>query len=57
MVEGKYLDHPELEMGDRTKMKILRIDPNKDLPINTIESILQKAIDLYKSGIIKMKAH
>ena len=55
MVEGKYLDHPELEEGNRTRMKIFRINPNKDLPIKTIESILQKALDLYRTGIIKLK--
>jgi hypothetical protein len=55
MVEGKYLDHPKLEEGDRSRMKILRVDPNKDLPIKTIERILQTALDLYKSGVIKIK--
>ncbi len=51
MVEGKYLDHPELEEGDRSRMKIFRVDPNKDLPIKTIENILQKALDLYRTGV------
>lgn len=55
MVEGKYLDHPELEEGDRSRMKILKVNPNKDLPIKTIESILQKALDLYKTAVIKPK--
>ena len=55
MVEGNYLEHPELEQGDRTRMKIFRINPNKDLPIRTIESIIQKALDLYTTGIIKLK--
>lgn len=55
MVEGKYLDHPKLEEGDRSRMKIFRVDPNKDLPIKTIEKILQTALDLYKSGVIKIK--
>ena len=55
MVEGKYLDHPELEEGNRTRMKILRVNPNKDLPIKTIENILQKALDLYRTGVIKLK--
>lgn len=54
MVEGKYLDHPELEEGDRTRMKIFRVNPNKNLPLNTIESILEKALDLYRTGVIKM---
>ena len=55
MVEGKYLDYPELEEGDRSRMKIFRVNPNQDLPINTIENILQKALDLYKNGTIKIK--
>ena len=55
MVEGKYLDHPELETGKRTRMKIFRVNPNKDLPLNTIESILQFALGLYRTGVIKVK--
>jgi hypothetical protein len=55
MVEGKYLDHLQLEKGDRARMKIFRIDPNIYLPIKTIEGILQKALDLYRKGVIKIK--
>jgi hypothetical protein len=55
MVEGKYLDHPKLEEGDRSRMKIFRVNPNKDLAIKTIATILQKALDLYRTGIIKLK--
>ncbi len=55
MVEGRYLDHPELEEGSRSRMKIFRVHPDKDLPIETIENILQKALDLYRKGIIKIK--
>ncbi len=55
MVEGKHLDHPELEEGDRSRMKIFKVDPDKDLPVETIENILQKALDLYRTGIIKIK--
>ncbi len=46
MVEGKLLDHPELEEGDRKRMKILRVNPNEDLPVNTIKSILNAALEL-----------
>jgi len=55
MVEGKYLNHPELEQGDRSRMKIFRIDPNENLPIETIRLILKDALDLYKNGIIVVK--
>ena len=55
MVEGKHLVHPELEEGNRSRMKILRINPNKNLPVKTIEHILQKALGLYRTGIIKLK--
>jgi hypothetical protein len=55
MVEGKYLDYSELEEGERSRMKIFRVNPNKDLPIKTIENILQKALNLYKNGTIKIK--
>ncbi|MBK8681071.1 MAG: DUF1801 domain-containing protein [Bacteroidetes bacterium] len=57
MVEGKYLNHPELEEGNRNRMKILRINPNKDLPIKTIESILLSALELYKNGKINSKKY
>lgn len=55
MVEGKHLTHPELEQGGRSRMKILRIDPNEDLPIDTIELILNDALDLYRNGTISVK--
>lgn len=54
-VEGKYLDHPDLEKGDRSRMKILRVDPNKDLPIQQIKILLNQALDLYRSGTIVIK--
>ena len=55
MVEGKYLDHPELEAGNRSRMKIFRVNPNADIPIKTIFFILQMALDLYRTGVIKIK--
>ena len=54
-VEGKHLNHPELVAGDRTRIKILPIDPDEDLPVELIEDIIQHAIALYKMGIIKTK--
>lgn len=55
MVEGKHLDHPLLEEGTRSRMKVFRINPNEDLPIEAITELLNKALDLYKKGIIKIK--
>lgn len=55
MVEGKHLDHPALEAGSRSRMKIFRVAPNRDIPVETIEHILQKALDLYRTGVIKVK--
>lgn len=55
LVEGKYLEHPKLEAGDRSRMKIFRVNPHKDLPIKAIKSILQQALDLYRKGVIKIK--
>lgn len=54
MVEGKYLNHPELEAGDRSRMKIFRVDPSKDIPVKKIKMILDDALNLYRNGIIEI---
>ncbi len=54
--EGKHLEHPELEKGTRSRMKILRIDATKDLPLQKIECVLQQALALYKTGVLKLKS-
>src|SRR5580765_1915508 len=56
IVEGKRFDHPDLIIEKRSRMKIMLLDPNKDLPVKTITAILQQALHLYKSGSIKIKA-
>jgi Domain of unknown function (DU1801) len=55
MVEGKRFDEPFLIQEERSRMKIMLFDPNEDLPLQTIELILQKAISFYKTGLIKIK--
>jgi hypothetical protein len=52
IVEGKHFDECFLIEEDRSRMKIMLLDANQDLPLQKIERILQKAINLYKSGII-----
>ena len=54
MVEGNRLHHPELEQGDRAKMKIFRANPNLDLPIGTILEILRGGLGLYGDGSWKL---
>ena len=48
IVEGKRFDHPALLIEKRSRMKIMLFDPNKDLPIKTINDILQLAISFIK---------
>jgi hypothetical protein len=51
-VEGKHLNHPDLILEKRARMKIMLFDAEKDLPVAVIEELLQQALDLYKSGIV-----
>lgn len=56
IVEGKWFEHSGLIIEKRSRMKIMLLDPNKDLPIKTIKAILKQAINLYKTGTIKLKS-
>jgi len=44
-----------LKSGKRSRMKIFRVSPKEDLPIDTIQMLLKEALDLYRNGIIKVK--
>lgn len=55
IVEGKYFEEPFLIREKRSRIKIMLIDPDKDIPVKRVEGILQKALDLYRNGIIKIK--
>lgn len=48
IVEGAKINHPDLIQEKRARMKILLINPEKDIPIKKIESILKAALKLYK---------
>jgi hypothetical protein len=48
-VDGNKMDHPELESGDRARMKIFRVDANADIPIKTLHELLELAIELQSS--------
>jgi Domain of unknown function (DU1801) len=48
IVEGNRINHPDLLREKRTKMKILLLNPHKDLPIRKINAILKEAVALCK---------
>ncbi|MFB9843274.1 DUF1801 domain-containing protein [Mucilaginibacter ginsenosidivorans] len=48
IVEGRKIDHPLLIQEERARMKIMLIDPTRDLPLETIGNILKTAIELYE---------
>ncbi|MEQ9426764.1 MAG: DUF1801 domain-containing protein [Cyclobacteriaceae bacterium] len=48
-VEGRLLDHPLLESGDRKRMKILRIDPREDLEVELITKLLNKLLNILQN--------
>ncbi len=47
IVEGSRVHHPELLQEKRARMKILLLDPTRDIPVNKIRTILKKAIAIY----------
>jgi hypothetical protein len=46
IVDGQLIDHPGLLLEKRARMKILLIDPTKDIPIHTLNEILASALAL-----------
>ena len=54
-VEGKYLNHPKLLTEKRARMKIFPCNPERDLPVKTIEMILKQLLSLYRRGIVQIK--
>ncbi|MGG5507970.1 MULTISPECIES: DUF1801 domain-containing protein [unclassified Myroides] len=55
LVEGHQLHHPLLETGTRKRMKVLSVDPEKDLPFALVQDILTAALSLYRSGQIRTR--
>lgn len=48
IVEGKQIDHPDLITEKRARMKILLVDPEKNIPVKKIGNILNEVLKLYK---------
>jgi len=54
-VEGKLLEHPKLEQGDRKRMKVFRVNPNADIDIESLSVCLELALNLFLAGTIQTK--
>jgi hypothetical protein len=50
IVEGRRINHADLIIEGRSRMKIMLLDPDKDLPLRKIKMILTQAIELYKNA-------
>ena len=48
IVEGAQIHHPDLLREKRARMKILLIDPERDIPVKKVKAILKEVIALYK---------
>jgi len=48
IVDGKKINHPQLILEKRARMKIMLMDPSKDVPVKIIKSILKDVISLYR---------
>ncbi len=48
IVEGKNVQHPDLIIEKRARMKILLVDPNNNIPVKKITAILKEAFALYR---------
>lgn len=55
IVEGNKINHPDLISEKRSRMKILLLNSDRELPLKIIENILQSALNLYKSGTVKIE--
>lgn len=53
-VEGKRFEEQFLIQEARSRMKIMLLNSNEDLPFDIIKNLIQKAIAFYKSGEIKL---
>jgi hypothetical protein len=49
-VDGDKLSHPSLDQGTRKRMKVLSINPNIDIPMDTLNTILNEAIRIRKEA-------
>ncbi len=48
IVKGCEIEHPELVSGGRKQIKTFLVNPEEDIPIDTIQSILDAMLDFYE---------
>ncbi|UYQ94669.1 DUF1801 domain-containing protein [Chitinophaga horti] len=46
IVDGNLIDHPDLLPETRARMKILLIDPEADLPVDTLNELMQRMLKI-----------
>jgi hypothetical protein len=47
-VEGEKIRHPLLLQEKRARMKILLLDPEKDIPLKAVRGLLDQMVKLYR---------
>jgi hypothetical protein len=50
IVDGNKIDHPKLVQDKRARMKIMLVDPEKNLPVRTIKQVLKECVRLVEKG-------
>ncbi|UII20157.1 DUF1801 domain-containing protein [Fulvivirga ligni] len=53
VADGKLIDHPLLQVGDRARMAVIPINPYEDLPAEAIKEIVSEAIQIIKRKLKK----
>ena len=48
IVDGNKIDHPDLIIEKRARMKILLVNAGKNIPVRKINKILKDVLDLYR---------
>jgi hypothetical protein len=51
ITNGYQLEHPALTQGKRTRIKLLFVDPEQDLPVELITDLLQQSIKLCEASL------
>ena len=51
IVDGMLIDHPDVIQENRSRMKIMLIDPQKDIPVKAIKSVLDASLRLHRKMI------